>query len=373
MKILYSCLSKSWGGMEMFTLQAVDQLVKRNISVELLCFPGSKIHTESLKFGFKIFTLKANGYFNPVQTLKLKSILREGSYDLIHTQASKDLWVLVPALKLISSEIPLIMTKQVGSYIVKNDRFHKWIYDRVDLVFAISQVIKENLLNTCPLTENKIKLLHNGIDLNKFNTQSVDTKKVREEFNINDDDILIGMIARFSRGKGHEEFLFAAKELLNQYSNLNFMVVGEPSRGEDRYAEKIKKLAADYGIQNKIIFTGFRKDTPEILAAMDIFAFPSHSEAFGIALAEAMAMGKSSVCSDSDGILDIAVDNVTSYLFEKQSGNDLANKLKLLINSKETRRIFGEAARKRAIEMFDIEFLTDKVISYYEQLLQNKI
>jgi glycosyltransferase involved in cell wall biosynthesis len=372
MKILYSCLSESWGGMEMFTLRAVDQLIKRNIATELLCFPGSKIHTEAERIGIITHCLKAKGYFHPFQILKLKNILRNSSYYLIHTQASKDLWVIVPALKLSSSNIPLIMTKQVGSFIAKKDRLHKWIYDRVDLVFAISRVIKKNLLDTCPLTEDKIELMHNGVDINKFNPQKVDLKKVRNEFNIHDDDLVIGMIARFSWGKGHEEFLFAAKELLQDCSNLKFLIVGEPSRGEDEYAKKIKNLAAEYGIQNDIIFTGFRKDTPEILAAMDIFVFPSHSEAFGIALVEAMAMGKPSVCSDSDGILDIAVNDVTSYLFQKQNSKDLTKKLKLLINSPEQRKNFSEAARNRAIEMFDMEILTSNVISCYEQLIQRK-
>jgi glycosyltransferase involved in cell wall biosynthesis len=370
MKILYSCLSKSWGGMEMFTLQAVAQLLKRNVKVELLCFPVSKINIEAETNGIKLNTLKADGYSHPFQILKLRNILMKGSFDLIHTQASKDLWVLVPALKLSGLNIPLVMTKQVGSFIVKKDKLHKWIYNRVNLVFAISRVIKKNLLDTCPLTEDKIQLLHNGIDINKFSPLKVNRKKVRDEFKIKDDELVIGMMARFSPGKGHEEFMIAAKELLNEYNNLKFLIVGEPSRGEDKYADKIKSIADDYEIQENIIFAGFRKDTPEVLAAMDIFAFPSHSEAFGIALAEAMAMGKPSVCSDSDGVLDIAVDGVTSYLFRKQNGIDLTEKLKLLINSFETRKYFGEAARKRAVEMFDIEILTDKAISYYEQLLK---
>lgn len=146
MKILYSCLSKSWGGMEMFTLRAVDQLIKRNIATELLCFPRSKIHAEAERIGLITHCLKANGYFHPFQILKLKNILRNSSYNLIHTQASKDLWVIVPALKLLSSDIPLIMTKQVGSFIVKKDRLHKWIYDRVDLVFAISRVDRKSVV-----------------------------------------------------------------------------------------------------------------------------------------------------------------------------------------------------------------------------------
>jgi glycosyltransferase involved in cell wall biosynthesis len=99
---------------------------------------------------------------------------------------------------------------------------------------------------------------------------------------------------------------------------------------------------------------------------MDIFAFPSHSEAFGIALVEAMAMKRPSVCSGADGVLDIAVDGETSYLFENKNADDLKSRLKLLIDSKETRIRFGENARKRVIENFDIEIITDRVLKIYQ-------
>lgn len=127
------------------------------------------------------------------------------------------------------------------------------------------------------------------------------------------------------------------------------------------------------GLNNKVIFTGFRSDTTNVLAAMDIFAFPSHNEAFGIALAEAFSMGLPSVASNSDGVLDIAVDHSTSYLFEKKNAVDLASKLELLINSPNKREEFGKAARKRAIEHFDIELLTDKVIDFYNETLKSKL
>ncbi|MCX6150884.1 MAG: glycosyltransferase family 4 protein [Ignavibacteriales bacterium] len=373
MKILYSCLSKSWGGMEMFTLQAVAQLLKRNIETELLCFPNSRIHSEAITLGVIVHTVKASGYFHPLEIIKLKKILKKGAFDLIHTQASKDLWVLVPALKLAATQIPLVMTKQVGSFIVKKDKLHQWIYNRVNLALAISQIIKKNLLDTCPLSDEKIQLLHNGVDTKRFDPAMIDKEKVRNEISIDKEELVIGMLARFSWGKGHEEFLFAAKELIPKYPNLKFMIVGEPSRGEVEYEQKIKALAREFGVEDKVVFTGFRKDTPEILASMDIFAFPSHSEAFGIALAEAMAMGKSSVCSNSDGVLDIAVDGVTSYLFQKQNGKDLADKLELLIKSPGTRTEFGEAARRRAVEMFDIEALTDKAVNIYKRLHNYKI
>jgi glycosyltransferase involved in cell wall biosynthesis len=371
MKILYSCLSKSWGGMEMYTLTAVKQLLKRKINVELLCYAESRLHMEANNLGLVKHAIKAAGNIHPYGTLKVSTVIRRENFDLIHTQASKDLWLLVPALNLIKSKIPLILTKQVGSFIKKKDLLHQLIYKRVSYAFAISKVIKKNLMETTPLKENRILLLHNGINTKEFDPEIKKGDKVREEFKIKDDELVIGMLARFSPGKGHEEFLTSAKELNKKYNNLKFLIVGEASRGEDEYAEKIKRKAKVYNLSN-IIFCGFRSDTAEALAAMDIFVFPSHAEAFGIALAEAMAMGKPSVCSNSDGILDIAVNNETSLLFEKGNTKDFTNKIEQLINSEELRTCLGKNARKRAVENFDIEILTDKVIEIYNNVLNSR-
>jgi len=371
-RILYSCLSRSWGGMEMRTISGIEQLNQRGIQTDLLCYPGSRIFKEGSGRDFNILTAHASGYFHPLEIIKIAKILKKKSYDIIHTQASHDLWLLVPALNLTGLNTPLILTKRVGSFIIKKDFLHRKLYERVTITIAISRIIKKNLMDTTTLTEDKILLLHNGVSLDKFNPVNAARAEVRKEFNISDDDIVIGMLGRFSWGKGHEEFLLAARELNHKYNNLKFLVVGEPSEGENEYAEKIKMLAVEYNLIGSIIFTGFRSDTPNIISAMDIFAFPSHSEAFGQSLVEAMAMGIPSVCSNSDGILDIAVDGVTSHLFEKRNAEDFTAKLKLLVESPEDRKRFGAAAIKRVKENFELDMQTQKLIEFYNEMVNWK-
>ena len=357
----------------MYSLNTAQTLIDAGIDVELLCYPNSRLHIEALKVGIKVHTLKFRKYFSPISIYRLNKLVRRNSYDLIHAESSKDLWLIVPALRLASCKTPLLMTKHVGSYINKKDLFHRWIYKRVNAVLAISQVIKLNLLQTTTLDSAHILLLYDSIDTERFNPAKVKGNNVRKEFKINNHEILIGMTGRFSPGKGHEEFFSAAKYLSGKFSNLKFMIVGEPSRGEESYAADIKILAAELGLIDKIIFTGYRSDIPEILAALDIFVFPSHAEAFGIALVEAMSMEKPSVCSNSDGVLEIAVDGITSYLFKNKNSKDLASKVALLINSPEKRKEFGLAARKRVLDLFNIDKFTKELINIYNSLLKERI
>ncbi|HPN39137.1 MAG TPA: glycosyltransferase family 4 protein [Melioribacteraceae bacterium] len=358
--------------MEMFTVQAVLQLLKRGINTELLCYPGSKIEEEAKKINILTHTIKQTGYFNLSEILKVGKLIKNNNYSLIHSQASKDLWILVPALKWIGSKIPLYLTKQLGSFIIKKDIFHSFLYNRVTAAFAISEVIKRNLIETTPLTENKIFLLHNGIDTLRFDPQKANRTKERQNLGLTEEDIAIGMLARFSSGKGHADLLKAAEILVKKYSGLKFLLVGEPSRGEDEFFEKIKQMVNELQLANNVIFTGFRKDTEQILSAMDIFVFPSHAEAFGIALVEAMSMELPSVCSNSDGVQDICVDNVTGLMFNNRDFEDLAKKTEILITSIDKRKQLGKNARKRVTELFDIEVLTNKVVNYYKTLGKDK-
>lgn len=372
MKVLITCLSQSWGGLEMYSIQTTKLLIANNIEAEFLCYSNSRVHQEASKEKFPVNFCKFKNHFQLHEYYNLAKKLKEKNFDIIHCQASKDLWLLVPALMLSKLTTPLLLTKQMGSYIIKKDILHKWIYKRVNKAFAISRVIAKNLVDTTPLTPDKIELLHNSIDTGKFDPAKVDRNKVRSEFKIDANEFLIGMIARFSPGKGHEEFIMAANELSKNHGNVRFMIIGEPSKGEDNYAAEIKTLASNLDIIDKIIFTGYRKDTPEVLAAMDIFVFPSHAEAFGLALAEALSMGKPSVCSNSDGVLDIAVDNETSLLFEKKNWKDLEEKLDKLINDENLRINFSSASRKRAVEMFDTKIFTKKLMGFYNNLLTDK-
>ena len=354
----------------MITLVFIRKLIERNHTIELLCVEESRMQIEANNLGLIIHPVRASGYVHPVTILKIASLIKKNNYNLVHSHASKDLWLLVPALKISASLIPLFLTKHMGSFIVKKDLLHRFIYQRVTKAFAISTVIKSNLIETTPLQADKIELIYNAVDVKKFDPAKTDRNKVRKEFNIADDEIVIGMIARFSPGKGHEEFLQSAKTLSSKHKSLRFIVVGEASRGEDEYANSVKNLADNLGIKN-IIFAGFRSDTPDILSAFDIFIFPSHAEAFGLALIEAMAMEKASVCANADGVLDIAVDGETNLLFQNKNAEDLADKTELLINDENKRLQIGKAARERVLNVFDLEIITDKTIEFYNKSLNN--
>lgn len=368
MKILLSCLSKSWGGMEMFTLTSALKLKERNTDVYLLCIGNSRLNEEAVKNNINCFPISGGSYFHPIQILKTSSIINQNKINIIHSHASKDLWILVPAIKISNRKnTPLIMTKHVGSAVVKKNLLHNYLYKRLNKALAISSSIKENIIETTVIKPDDIILFHNGVDIKNFNPEKAERNKLRKELNISEDILLIGMIGRMSPGKGHEEFIEAASNLLEKYNNILFVIVGEASFGEEEYETKIKNLGK-VKAKEQIVFTGYRSDIPDVLAAFDIFILPSHAEAFGIALIEAMAMGKPVIATKSDGVLDIIVENKNGLFFEKKNIYQLVEKIKYLLESKERRVELGLNARKHVLENFNLDTRFDKLIELYNQI-----
>jgi len=239
----------------------------------------------------------------------------------------------------------------------------------VDRVLAISEVIHKNVLDTTPITPDRVLTLHDAIDTNVFSLQQADRQKVRKELGLDNDIVLIGFVGRFSPGKGHEELLEAARIISRTAENAHFLIVGEASRGEQRYEQKIMSLSRSLGIEKAVTFAGFREDIPDVMAAFDIFAFPSHAESFGVVLIEAMAMERPVVSTNCDGVLDIVVDGETGLYVQPRRADELAVALMQLIADPLLRDQMGKAGRKRVEELFDQRKQISTLEGIYEELL----
>jgi len=152
-------------------------------------------------------------------------------------------------------------------------------------------------------------------------------------------DLVVGVVGRVTPAKGHREFLEMAAHLAGPFPNARFLIVGEATRGEEDEGRAILDGIAAGPLRGRVTVTGFRGDVPDLLAGMDVFAFPSHNEAFGLALIEAMAAGLPTVSSDCDDVLDIVAEGETGLMVPPRDGAKLAAAVGALL---------GDAARGSA-------------------------
>lgn len=368
-KILQSCSSRSWGGLEMQALLECTQLKARGHDIILLCTPKSRLEGEATRAGIETLPLELRYSNYPMVLGALRKFLTSRGTDIVHAQISQDLSVLVATAVFVPTSPPIVLTKRVGSFISKKDPFHRWLYRHVSLVVAISEVIRKNVLDTCPVDVSRVVTLFDGVDLDRFDPSRVDPKAARRELGIGERDFVIGMVGRISPGKGHEEFLEAASIIHSSLPEIKFLVVGEPSYGEEDYGKRILENAKPLASQGVVTFRGFRADIPNVMAALDVLAFPSHAEAFGDVLIEAMAMRLPVVSTNCDGVLDIVIDGETGIQVPPRGARALANALMLLIQDNERRRLFGEAGRQRVEKLFDLRLRTEKMEGLYARVL----
>ncbi|MBM4130816.1 glycosyltransferase family 4 protein [bacterium] len=366
--VLTACTSRAWGGMEMSLVQTSARLRARGHRVVPLCAPGSPAESRLRAEGFAPQTADLWGKIHPRQAWLLSRLVTRRGIDLVHCDWSRDLFTLVPAL-LPHRRVPLVLHKHVGVLAPKRLWVHHGLYARVDRVVAISDVIHRNVVAMHPLDQRKVVTIHNGVDPERFRPDPAARARVRAELGYTDDDVVVGIVGRVTRAKGHPEFLEMAGRLAPLHPRARFLVVGEATRGEEQEGQALLDGIPAAGLGDVVRVTGFRGDIPQLLAAMDVFAFPSHNEAFGLALVEAMAAGLPTVSSDCDGVPDIVVEGVTGLMVPAKDGAALAAATARLLGDGGLRAALGRAGRARVLERFTAERFTADLERLYEEAL----
>jgi glycosyltransferase involved in cell wall biosynthesis len=340
--------------MEMSVVQSAAKLRERGHAVLTVCAPGAPIEARLREAGFAPHLANLWGKVHPRHAWRLGGLVRDGGVEIVHCDWSRDLFTMVPALWR-APRVPLVLQKHVGVMRAKRLPVHHVLYRRVDRVVAISNVIGRNFAAKHPVDPRKITVLHAGVDLARFRPEPARRARVRAELGVAKEELLVGIVGRITAAKGHPEFLEMARRLAADEPRARFVVVGEPTRGEEAEGTAILARIDACGLRDRVLVTGYRDDVPDLLDAMDVFAFPSHAEAFGLALIEAMAMALPTVSSNCDGVLDIVVEGETGFMVPPGDPAALTAATRRLLADPELRARLGGAARHRVEERFSEE------------------
>ena len=248
----------------------------------------------------------------------------------------------------------------------KKKGIKKFIYSLVnnglsDIVIGVSKATCENLLAD-GTSKKKIRLIYNGVEpLEKRNSN-----EIKKEFGIDENNIVVGIVARLEEVKNHELFFRAGKLLLEKYDNLTLFVAGEGTQGE-----KLKNLCNELLISDRTIFCGYQKDVSRIMNIIDINCLTSHKEALSLSLIEGMTLGKACVSTRSGGPCEVIEDGETGLLADSNP-EDFARKASYYIDNSFEREKAGEKGRKRSKEIFSINKMIEALDEVYEELTKRR-
>ena len=192
-------------------------------------------------------------------------------------------------------------------------------------------------------------LVYPGIDLRRFDSEAVpDLAEARASLNLDRDVPIVGMVARLQRWKGVHLLIEALPQVRASFPDTIALIVGGAHFAEPEYEAHLKALASRLGVGQDVVFAGLRSDIPVWLSAMNVVAHPAANEPFGLAVVEAMALGKPVVASDSGGPLEIIEHGESGLLFRTGDARDLAAGLCRVLGDPGLAARLAACARERA-------------------------
>lgn len=240
--------------------------------------------------------------------------------------------------------------------------FPKILNKYADIIVCNSNATKKNLVDRVSELNKKTIVIYNGIEGNvTFENYAIS----KEGFGFNQNDIVITLVGRINRLKGHKWLLNTYINFLLQKRNVKLLFVGSAVIGQENYLEEIEKIILENNLSQRVKIHPFTKTLDPIWKITDIAVIPStEAESFGLVALEAMLAKKPVIASNHGGLMEIVVNDETGFLVEPKNEKALYEAILKLIENPKLRSSFGKNGYERAIK----EFSADRYVQNLEKL-----
>ena len=294
--------------------------------------------------------------------LKLARLIQAIRPALVHVNDLS--WVPQALLATRRRNIPVVVTVRQD---LKLARVRQYRLDQAGFVVTVSNAARDVLIRAGVPAE-RVRTIYTGVDPDRFSPE-YDGTPVRKQLGIPTEAPVIGCLANVLEIKGYDILLEAFADVVKVYPTAHLLIVG---RDSSAYGAEMHALANRLGVAERTHFVGFQADVRQYIAAMNLVVLPSRSEALGLALLEAMAMGKAVVASAVGGIPEIVADGVTGKLVSPEDPAALSRTIIELLFHPERLIEGGRQGRKRIHSAFTVEAETQALESIYRFLLKDE-
>ena len=382
LRVLYCILDNRCGGPHR-RAQAVSCLL-RPCDIETLFLLGYKAGPSWHPDGFPSFTRRDIQCFRrqaplrnflrfcaalPGNLLYLRQLIESNHIDLVHVDG-------------VTNFVPALAGRLTGRPVV-------WLYNDhppgplrrvlLPLVTALASTVvvqgeclRQSLTAGRPRLRDKTVVLHSAVDPDRFAADEgvpLQRERLRQELGVPAPCTVIGTVQNVNRLKGGTHFLEAAAEIKKTIAPVRFLVVGRKLDTDPGYWDHLQRLTAQLGLEQDVIYTGFRDDIPALLAALDLFVLASLQESCPVALLEAMAMKVPVVATDVGAVREMVTHGETGLVVPPGDSDALAQAvLAYLAKPQPQVRAMVEAARQRVEQDFTVQSIARQQGQLYERL-----
>ncbi len=365
--VLHITTARSWRGGEQQVLYLAIALAEEGIRQCIVAPPGSELANRARQAGITVMEVPILGEIDFLAVSRIRRIAREQGYRLLHAHTAK-----AHSLGLLArrkqSDLRLIVTRRVDFPARPNFLSRKKYQSRfVDRYIAISENVKRILVQD-GISAERISVAYSGIDSAKFK-KLPDSKYLAHEFGCQG-YMILGNVAALVDHKDHRTLLEAVgvlEELTDRSDgpekHWKLFIVGT---GElEGY---LKALCDELNLEERVIFTGFRKDIPAFLDLFDVFVMSSKEEGLGTAVLDAMAAGLPVVATAGGGIPEMVDHKKGGLLSPTQGPRKLAESLYYIMSRPGIRKRYGSYNRKR-VRDFDFRNTAIQNLEVYKSVL----
>jgi UDP-glucose:(heptosyl)LPS alpha-1,3-glucosyltransferase len=263
---------------------------------------------------------------------------------------------------------------KILTYICSFRRIIYFYVERVQMqeakiVIAISAMVKGDLLRYCRLRENKVRIVRNGVDLNRFHPRNrkISREQTRRNLGMAATDVMVIFLAHNFRLKGLQTLIRAMAEMDKSSPGHSFKVVVLGAGKEKQFSALARKLR----VADKLLFIGCEEDTPRFYAAADISVHPSYYDPSALVVLEAMASGLPVITTAYCGTSEIIEEGQEGYIVPTPSDTILLSDRIRRLGDRELRRRMGKAARRRA-EEFPYSRNMQEILDIYDQYIGSR-
>ena len=288
---------------------------------------------------------------------RLEALVNQLDPAMIHVN---DIWWVPHTVRALASRMsnPVPIVAQVRQEIEPAKVRRYWL-DRVEAVIAISRQIEQSLI-AGGVSARKTWTIYSGIDLSKRQSTH-DDRAIRQMIGLPDGAALLGTVANLFPRKGYEVMLRALPTIVHAVPTVHYIIVGND---DNDYANRLKQLAHELKIADRVHIVGFQDPVQPFLASLDLYVHPALMEGFGIAVVEAMAMGKAVVATTTGGLPEVVAQGETGLLVPPGDVESLAATVVSLLQDRVRREQMGLCGRTRVHERFSL----DASVMHMEQL-----
>jgi glycosyltransferase involved in cell wall biosynthesis len=355
------------GGADVWLLNVTRQIERERIKFDFCALwpPSATFHDEVEALGGRVFPCLFSTN-SPTFPLRFRRILRAERYDVVHSHVGWPSGVVLCQASLEGVPARIAHSHTSSDFKPRSLLRNAWraamkagIRKYATIGLAVSGMAAEFLFGPQWKSDPRFRLLRCGIDLEPFRT-APSREEARRELGIPVDAPVVGHVGRFVPEKNHAFLLEVATEVLKSRPEVRFLMVGEGPLGP-----QIETMARDLGIEKRVVFAGSRSDVPRLMVSvMDVFAFPSIEEGFGIVLTEAQAAGLRCLVSDAVTAEASVVPGALEYLPLSKGAKHWAARLLIMLES-------GSVGREMALSTleqtdFDIRQSCTELTRMYE-------